>query len=148
MLAQTSLTSASCLLCVLQKKGQLADKKLRDFLHLAPVLSQPAADLPASTSPQQQHLQPQSPLIKDITEVGTPSHDDTALHDGRQQQATGEAHAQPDPQHREEKRSEQDHMRQFDERLQALEASSRRTERKVDQILQYCRTLAQAMNPT
>ena len=36
---------------------------------------------------------------------------------------------------------------QLDSRIQALEASSRRIERKVDQILDYCRIMAQAMAP-
>ncbi len=33
-------------------------------------------------------------------------------------------------------------------RIQALEASSRRMERKVDQILEYCRVMAQSMAPS
>lgn len=36
---------------------------------------------------------------------------------------------------------------QLDSRIQALEASSRRIEQKVDQILDYCRIMAQAMAP-
>jgi hypothetical protein len=38
-------------------------------------------------------------------------------------------------------------QQQLTSRVQALEAASRRMERKIDQILQYCRVMAQSMAP-
>ncbi len=38
-------------------------------------------------------------------------------------------------------------QQQLSSRVQALEAASRRMERKIDQILQYCRVMAQSMAP-
>lgn len=38
-------------------------------------------------------------------------------------------------------------QQQLSSRVQALEAVSRRMERKIDQILQYCRVMAQSMVP-
>lgn len=38
-------------------------------------------------------------------------------------------------------------QQQLSSRVQALEAASRRMERKIDQILQYCHVMAQTMAP-
>ena len=133
----------------LQNEGRPSDKKqhVSEPPSLAPLQSaayHSAADLPAIVSTQQQQLQPQSPLIQ---EVVTPGHVETRQHAGQQLQEAGQAHAQTGQQDGEEEQSEQHCARLFDKRLQALEASSRRTERKVDQILEFCRTMAQAMSP-
>ena len=106
-----------------------------------------AADLPAIVSTEQQQLLPQSRVIQEVTEVVKPSHVETVQHERQQPQVAGQARAQLDPQDGEVKPNEQDCVRLFGNRLQALEASSRRMERKVDQILEYCRTMAQAMSP-
>ena len=133
----------------MQNEGQPPDKKQHDsgLPALAPLQSAAeysAADLPTVVSTQQQQLQPQPPLIQ---EVVTPIHVETVQHTGQQLQQAGQAYPHIGEQDGEVKRSEQHCVRLFDKRLQALEASSRRMERKVDQILEYCRTMAQAMSP-
>ena len=139
----------AALLLDLQNKGQPSDKKQHDSVQPAAAPLQSAAnyspaDLPATVSTLQQQLPPQSPLIQEVTEVVKPSHVETVQHEGQQPQVAGQASVQVG---QEDGESEQDCVRLFGSRLQALEASSRRMERKVDQILEYCRTLAQAMSP-
>ena len=136
----------------LQNKGQPLYNKQHDSVQpasqpLQSAVDQSAADLPAILGTQQQHLQPQSPLIQEISEAVTPSDVETVQHAGQQLHVAGQADAQLSQQDGEAKQSEQHCVQLFDKRLQALEASSRRMERKVDQILEYCRTMVQAVSP-
>ncbi len=61
------------------------------------------------------------------------------------------AAATPDQPHEEQQELSVDqdisNQQQLSSRVQALEAASRRMERKIDQILQYCRVMTQSMAP-
>ena len=136
----------------MQNKGQQVYNKQHDSAQpasqpLQSAVDHSAADLPAILSTQHQHLQPQSPLIQEISEAVDPSHVGTVQHAGQQLHVAGQADAQLSQQDGKAKQSEQHCVQLFDKRLQALEASSRRMERKVDQILEYCRTMVQAVSP-
>lgn len=112
-----------------------------------PVALQSPAGLPATVTAQQNQLQPQTfPLIQELSQNCTPSQLDQTQHEGHLLQEAKTADAQRGQQYDEPDHSLQHYVRLFDRRLQAVEASSRRMERNMDQILEYCRTIAQAMN--
>lgn len=100
------------------------------------------------TANLQQHLQQQQlqqPLIQEVAALHVTNSDrDQAPHEGLQDSAASKL--QSSQQHQNTTQLEQVDIVSVNHRLQALEASSRRMERKVDQILEYCRTLAQAVN--
>jgi len=66
-------------------------------------------------------------------------------------QEMSSAAATPDQPHKDQQELSIDqdisNQQQLSSRVQALEAASRRMERKIDQILQYCRVMTQSMAP-
>ena len=112
-----------------------------------PVALQSPAGLPATVTAQQNQLQPQtSPLILEMSQNCSPSQVDQTQHEGHVLPEANIADSQRGQQDDEPDHSLRHYIRLFDRRLQAVEASSRRMERNMDQILEYCRTIAQAMN--
>lgn len=103
------------------------------------------AVLPASGDARQCEVQSASPLIQEMP--GVQGLVDSACPEGHLLQEAGTADTQTGHQVMKPNDIDRELGSLFDRRLQALEVSSRRTERKIDQILEYCRTMAQAMSP-
>ena len=135
---------------ILQDKGQPSDIKAPISLHQQQVDQQMQHSTIASGAAHlEQHLQQQQLQQPLIQEMATMKVTDAGI-DQAQQGAMQEAAAngpQSSQQRQDSSQDEQSDIVLVNNRLQALEASSMRMERKVDQILEYCRTLAQAMNP-
>ena len=131
----------------LQNKGQPSDTQQHEFVRPASVPMQSHAVVPPSVSAQPCQMQPASPLIQEVPGTHDEGLVDQALPEGYLQQEAGMAGTQAGQQHADLNDSDRYASSLFESRLQALEASSRRAERKIDQILEYCRTMAQAMSP-
>lgn len=131
----------------LQNKGQPSEEQQRKCVQPASVPVQSPAVLPASVTAGQCQVQPASPLIQEIPETGLQGLVDHGRPEAFLLQEAGTADTQMGQQDIELNDNERHAFYRFDKRLQALEASSRRTERKIDQILECCRTMAQAMSP-
>ncbi|KAL3142009.1 hypothetical protein ABBQ32_004649 [Trebouxia sp. C0010 RCD-2024] len=102
---------------------------------------------PATVTAQRCQMQPASPLIQEMPGPGLQGLVDAARTKGYLLQEAGTADTQTGDQDIGTNDADREVVNLFDRRLQLLEASSRRAERKLDQILEYCRTMAQAMSP-